>query len=105
MGIIIKNIPVESHHFIGMVEYYHRLFRQIYSIITTTISGIEPNLALQISFKIINDLRSFNWLIPTLLVFGIYLKMIELNVLSQSIIQCVMAIQKAVDEVQKCTAL
>lgn len=45
MGIIYKNISVETYHFVGIVKHYYRLLRQIYSIITIKIPGIELNLA------------------------------------------------------------
>lgn len=42
MGIIVKNVTVEAYHSIGLVEYYHNLLCQIYSIIIAKFSGIEP---------------------------------------------------------------
>lgn len=45
IGIIIKNCLIEAHYSIGLIEYYQRPLRQIYSIITTEIPGIEPNSA------------------------------------------------------------
>lgn len=44
MGIIIKNIPIEAHHFIRLIKCYHGSFHQIYRIITAKISGIKPEL-------------------------------------------------------------
>ena len=46
IGIIIKNVPVEAHHSINMVEHYHGPLHQVYSIITTKILGIKPDSAL-----------------------------------------------------------
>ena len=46
MGIIIKNALIEAHHSIGIVKCYHGPLEYVYSIITTKISGIEPELAL-----------------------------------------------------------
>ena len=104
MGIIIKNAPVEAHHSIGMVERYHGPLQRVYSIIITEISGIEPELALQMSFKAINDSVGPNGLVPTLLVFGAYPRMTELDAPSPSITQRGIAMKKAMDEVRKCTA-
>ena len=104
MGIIVKNAPVEAHHSIGMVERYHGPLRRVYSIISTEIPGIEPDLALQMSFKTINDSVGPNGLVPTLLVFGAYPRMTELDAPSPSITQRAMAMKKAMDEVRKCTA-
>ena len=104
MGIIVKNAPVEAHHSIGMVERYHGPLRRVYSIIITEIPGIEADLALQMSFKAINDSVGPNGLVPTLLVFGAYPRMTELDAPSPSITQRAMAMKKAMDEVRKCTA-
>ena len=104
MGIIVKNAPVEAHHSIGMVERYHEPLRRVYSIISNEIPGIKPNLALQMSFKTINDSVGPNGLVPTLLVFGAYPRMTELDAPSPSITQRAMAMKKAMDEVRKCTA-
>ena len=104
MGIIVKNALVEAHHSIGMVERYHGPLRRVYSIVTSEIPGIEPDLALQMSFKAINDSVGPNGLVPTLLVFGAYPRMTELDAPSPSISQRAMAMKKAMDEVRKSTA-
>ena len=104
MGIIIKNLPVEAHHFIGMVERYHGSLKQVYLIVTSKIPNIKPNLALQIFFKAINNLVDPNRLVLTLLVFGAYPQMTKLDASSPSINKYTMAMKKAIDEVQKCTA-
>ena len=99
MGIIVKNTPVEAYHSIGIVERYHRPLRRVYSIITSEIPGIKPNLALQMFFKAINNLVGPNGLIPSLLVFGAYPKMTELDASSPTIKQRAMTIKKAMDKV------
>lgn len=48
MEIINKNILVEAHHFIGMIERYHGPLQQVYFIIITEIPGIESELILLI---------------------------------------------------------
>ena len=103
IDIIIKNAPMEAHHFIDMVKHYHESLRHVYSIISHKISGIKPNLAFQMSFKAINNSVGLNGLVLTLLVFGAYFKMNKLDALSPSITQRAMAIKKAIDKVRKCT--
>lgn len=103
MIIIIKNTPVEPYHSIGMIKYYHGPLRQGYSIIPTNIPGIEPNLVFQMSFKAINNLVGPNRLVSMLLIFGVYLRMTEQDALSLLITQHAIAMQKAMDEVQKYT--
>ena len=46
MGIVVKTVPVEAHHSIGLVERYHGPLRRVYTIIATEIFGIDPKLAL-----------------------------------------------------------
>ncbi len=103
MGIIIVNTPVEAHHSIGIVKRYHGPLQQVYSIITTEILSIEPELALWLSFKTINDSVSPNGIVFTLLVFGAYLRITELDAPSLSITQHGMAMKKAMDEIRKYT--
>ena len=95
MGIIVKNTQVEAHHSIGMVERYHGLLRRVYSIITIEIPGIKLDLALQMSFKAINNSFGPNRLVPTLLVFGAYPRMTEKDAPSPSIIKRAMAMRKS----------
>lgn len=67
------------------------------------ISNTKSHLRVQISFKFINNLVSFNEQISTLLVFDVYSTMTEQDALSLSIISFAMAIQKAINEIQKYT--
>ena len=101
MGIIVKNVPVEAHHSIGLVERYHGPLRRAYSIITAEIPGIEPELALQMAFKALNDSVGPNGLVPTLLVFGAYPRMTEMDAPSPTITQRTIAMRKAMEEVRK----
>lgn len=102
MGIIIINAPVEVYHSIGMVKCYYGPLQQVYSIISTKISNIKFNLALQMFSKTINNLISSNKLVLTLLVFGIYPKMTKLDILFLSITQHAMAMKKIIDENRNC---
>ena len=104
MGIIIRNASVEAHYSICMVEHYHGPLRRVYSIITIEIPGIEPELALQMTFKAINNSAGPNGLVLTLLVFGVYPRISELDAPSASITQHAMAMKKTMNEVRKCTA-
>lgn len=46
MNIIIKNILIELHHCIGMLEFYYRPLQYIYSIFRIKIPIIKPDFAL-----------------------------------------------------------
>lgn len=60
--------------------------QQVYSIIITEIPGIQPDLALQMFFKAINNSIDFNGLVLTLVVFGAYFRMTEQDAPSPSVI-------------------
>lgn len=99
MGIIVNNVLIETYYCIGIVEYYHGSLQQVSSIITIEILSIKPNLALQISFKTINNCVDFNELVFILLMFGAYPKITELNISSILITQLVIAMKKTMDEI------
>jgi hypothetical protein len=105
MKITVKTISVETHHSIEMMKRYHDPLRRVYAIITTEISNIDFEIALQMTFKVINDSIEFDELIFTLLVFGAYFRMIEMNVPSSTITQRTIAMRKAMKEVQKFIAI
>jgi predicted component of viral defense system (DUF524 family) len=105
MRITIKTISIETHHSIEMMKRYHDSLRRMYAIITTEISSIDLEIALQMTFKVINDSIELDELIFTLLVFGAYSRMIEMNVSSSTITQRAIAMRKAMKEVQKFIAI
>jgi hypothetical protein len=101
MSIRVNTVSIETHHSIDMIERYHDSFRKMYVIIIAKISDIDSNSTLQMTFKALNDSVEFNELIFTLLVFEAYLRMIEMNVFSSTIIQRFIAMRKAMNEVRK----
>ena len=56
------------------------------------------------AFKVINNSIGPNGLIPTLLVFGAYLYIIESNVFNPIVIKQTVALKKAMEEVKKLKA-
>ncbi len=101
MKITIKTILVETHHSIEMKKRYHDSLRRMYAIITTEISNIDLEITLQMTFKIINDSIEFDDLILILLIFDVYFRIIKMNASSFTIIQRIIAMRKAMKEVQK----
>lgn len=63
---------VKEDYFMRFVECHHSLFCQIYVIIITKILKIKPELALQIFFKVVNNLVGPNNVNLILLVFDIH---------------------------------
>ncbi len=104
MRIVVKTILVETHHSIETMKRYHDSLRRMYAIITTEISNIDLEIALQMTFKVINDSIEFDELIFTLLVFDVYPRMIEMNASLFTITQRAIAMRKAMKEVQKSIA-
>ncbi len=101
MKITIKTTFVETDHSIERMKRYHDSLRRMYAIITIEISNIDLEIALQMTFKVINDSIELDELIFTLLVFDVYLRMIEMNVSSFTITQRAIAMKKVMKEVQK----
>jgi hypothetical protein len=105
MSITVKIVFIETHHSIDMMKRYHESLRRVYSIITIEISEIDSELALQMTFKVINDSIEFNDLIFILLVFEVYFRMTEMNASSFTIIQRVIVMKKIMNEIRKFNAI
>ena len=69
-----------------MVKYYYNPIYCIYHIITAELLDISKDMALQMAFKVINDFIGPNGLIPILLVFRAYLRIIKSNVPNSTVI-------------------
>jgi hypothetical protein len=101
MAISTKSVPVEAHWSIGLVERAHPILRRAYQIITEECPSITKDIALQMAVKAINDTAGPNGLVPTLLVFGAYPRMTDLDPPTPSITERTVAIRKAMEEVTK----
>ena len=106
MAITTKAAPVEAHWSIGIVERYHAVLRRAYRIIMKELKkiGINKEEGLQMAIKAINDTAGPDGLVPTLLVFGVYPRMHDLDPPSPSIVQRSEAIRKAMEEIRKIRA-
>lgn len=101
LGIETKEIPVESANSMGIVERYHKPLQRAYNIIKEETKSTDKSLILQMSIKAINDTAGPDGIIPTLLVFGAYPRMLRLDPPAPSIATRAKAIQKAMAEVSK----
>jgi hypothetical protein len=104
MGINTKSVPLEAHNSIGMVERFHTPLRRIYRIITVELPNIGKEMALQMTFKAINDTAGLDGLVPTLLVFGAYPRMVDSDKPNPTVQQRATALRKAMEEVRKVRA-
>jgi hypothetical protein len=86
IGIHTKVILVETYNFISIIEQYYSLLQQVYEMIVVELPKIDRNIILQIIFKTLNNTISLDSLVLILLVFGVYLRITELDIPSLIII-------------------
>ena len=103
-GITLKDVPIESHNSIGMVERYHGPIRRAYEIISQELPSLNKSAALQMAFKAVNDIAGPDGLVPTLLVYGAYPRMTESDAPSATIIQRAATLKKAMAEARELRA-
>jgi Reverse transcriptase (RNA-dependent DNA polymerase) len=108
-AIITKAAPVEAHWSIGIVERYHPVLKRAYTIIIEQLPDLAKTaqgrgFALQMAVKAVNDTAGPDGLVPTLLVFGAYPKMSQLDPPAPTISQRATAVRKAMEEVSKLRA-
>jgi hypothetical protein len=75
-------VLVKAHNFISIVKRYHSLIQRVYQIIVSEIPELDKDIALQITFKAINNSASLDGLVLTLLVFRAYFRIIKSDALS-----------------------
>ena len=80
MTIEVKDVPVESHNSVGLVERYHAPLRRAYEIIRDELKSeqhhVDRDMVLQMAVKAFNDSAGG---VPTLLVFGAYPRMTDMG--------------------------
>jgi transposase InsO family protein len=104
LGITCKQVPVEAHWSVGKIERYHRPLRRAFEIIyAETGQFTAVDAILQMAVKAINDTAGPNGLVPTLLVFGAYPRILD-SPSSTSTVKRGEAIQKAMREIRKIAA-
>jgi hypothetical protein len=104
MAILTKAVPVKAHWSVGLVERAHLALRRAYQIITDECKDIQKELALQMAIKAVNDTAGPDRLVPTLLVYGAYPRISNLDPPALSITERAAAIQKAMAEIIKLQA-
>ena len=103
MNIQTKCVSVEVANFIDLVERYHVSLRRAYKIIIEELKNqvVVKDIRLQMTVKAINNIAEYNNLIPTLLVFDIFPRIINEDALILSIIERVKTINSIIIEVAK----
>lgn len=104
---MINTVSIKAHHSIDIIKRHNNSLRRVYTIIIIEIFKIEFELALQMTFKIINNLTGFNELVFILLIFDVYSQINDMNALLPIIIQRIIKMRKMrqkIKEVRKSIA-
>lgn len=103
MAISIKEVPVEAHNSVGKVERYHAPLRRAYEIIRSELASdqIDKDMSLQMAVKAINDSAGLDGIVPTLLVFGAYSRLVNEDAPSPSVVKRTKVIRVAMKEVRR----
>ena len=101
VGTNVKTVPVEAHWSIGIVERYHGILRRIYFIIREELPSLANTRMLQMAVKAINDTAGPDGLVPTLLVFGAYPRLVDYDPPAPSVTKRAAVLKKATAEVRR----
>ena len=93
ISIDIKEVPVEAHNSVGLVERYYALLRRAFEIFRE--DGFNKEIALQIAVKAVNNSAGLDSLVLTLLVFNTYPRIVDQSLLSLSIATRAESLRKA----------
>jgi di/tripeptidase len=101
MSIKVKEVPVKAYNSVGLVERYHAPLRRAYKIIKEELKDkhINKEMILQMAVKAVNDSARPDEIVLTLLVFGLYPRMTEIDPLSLTIAKRAEAICAVTKEV------
>jgi hypothetical protein len=103
MLIKVKKVPVKAYNSIGLIKRYHAPLRRAYKILKAELKDkhINKKIILQIAVKAVNDSARPDKIVPTLLVFGLYPRITEIDTLSPTIVKRAKAIRAATKEVRQ----
>ena len=86
IAILIKEVLVEAYNSVSKVKRYYAPLRRAFNIIRSKTSiNMPPDNALQAAVKAVNNTAGLNGLVPTLLIFGAYLRLTKISPPSLSI--------------------
>jgi hypothetical protein len=102
MAIEVEEVPVEAHNSIGKVERYHGPLKRAFEVISANLgNAITPDHVLQMAVKAVNDTAGPDGLVSTLLVFGIYPRLLTSLPSSPSLTVRANAVRKTITEMRK----
>ena len=98
-------MPVEAYWSIGKVERYHAPIRRAFDIFDSELGpSITDEAKLQMACKAVNDTAGPDGLVPTLLVFGAYPRLVRESPPLTSTAKRAKAIEKAITTIRKLRA-
>jgi hypothetical protein len=102
MLIKVKKVLVKAYNSVRLVERYYALLHYIYKILKKKLKDehINKEIILQMAVKAVNDLAGPDEIVLTLLVFGLYLRITEIDALLLTIVKRAEAIRAATKEVR-----
>ncbi len=104
LAITTKCVPVEAYWLVGIIERAYTILRRAYQIIREELEGSSKEICLQIAIKAVNNTAGPDGLVPTLLVFGAFPRITELDDPAPTISQRATAVRKAIEEITKIRA-
>ena len=69
-------MPVEAYNSIGLIERYHVPLRRAYSILLKELPDLPKEERLQMAIKAVNNTAGPDGIMPMLLVFGAFPRML-----------------------------
>jgi hypothetical protein len=87
MSIEVKEVLVKAYNSVGLVERYHALLCRVYEILKAELKDehINKEMILQMAVKAVNDSAGPDRIVLTLLVFGSYPRITEIDAPSLTI--------------------
>jgi hypothetical protein len=103
MLIKVKEVLVKAYNSIRLIERYHTLLCRVYKIIKKELKNkhINKKIILQMAVKAVNDSAGLDGIVLILLVFGLYLRITEIDSPSPTIVKRAKAICAATKEVRR----
>jgi hypothetical protein len=93
-------MPIKAYNSVGKVEKYYALLQQVYKIICNEFHDTSVKINLQITIKTINDSARPDGIIPILLVFSAYPRIIKNSILSLIITKKTETIRKTTKKIR-----
>jgi hypothetical protein len=102
MAIEVEEVPVEAHNSIGKIERYYGPLKRAFEVISANLgNAITPDHVLQMAVKAVNYTAGPDGLIPILLMFKTYPRLLPSLPPSPSLTVRADAVRKAITEMRK----